>query len=122
MMQMGGEKIMVDEKKLEKAGLDYKLALARFGDNEMLFEKFLNRFENDEHFEKGKEAYNAGDYTEIVKQIHALKGVSGTLGMERLYQAASDVVDDIRSENFDKLSIDMERMEEEYGIVMQIFC
>lgn len=112
---------MVDEEKLEKAGLDYKLALARFGDNQVLFEKFLYRFENDEHFKQGKEAYDVKDYKEVLKQIHALKGVSGTLGMERLYQAASDVVDDIRSENYEQLPDNMKHMEEEYDQIMNIF-
>ena len=32
---------MVDEIRLEAAGIDYKIAMERFGDNEEIFEKFL---------------------------------------------------------------------------------
>ena len=35
---------MVDEIRLEAAGIDYKIAMERFGDNEEIFEKFLYRF------------------------------------------------------------------------------
>ena len=105
---------MVDEKRLEAAGIDYKIAMERFGDNEEIFEKFLYRFADNTHFTDGKKAYEQKDYDGVLKAIHALKGFSGTLAMEEVYQASSAVVDNIRKEQYDKLPQNMEWLEKEY--------
>lgn len=112
---------MMDEKRLEAAGIDYKIAMERFGDNEEIFEKFLYRFADNTHFTDGKKAYEQKDYDGVLKAIHALKGFSGTLAMEEVYQASSAVVDNIRKEEYDKLPQNMEWLEKEYKRVMQIY-
>ena len=66
-------------------------------------------------------AYEQKDYDGVLKAIHALKGFSGTLAMEGVYQASSAVVDNIRKEEYDKLPHNMEWLEKEYKRVMQIY-
>ena len=83
--------------------------------------KFLYRFADNTHFTDGKKAYEQKDYDGVLKAIHALKGFSGTLAMEEVYQASSAVVDNIRKEEYDKLPQNMEWLEKEYKRVMQIY-
>ena len=88
---------MVDEKRLEAAGIDYKIAMERFGDNEEIFEKFLYRFADNTHFTDGKKAYEQKDYDGVLKAIHALKGFSGTLAMEEVRSEERRVGKECRS-------------------------
>lgn len=82
---------------LEQAGVDTQGALRRFCGNDALYERFLLKFPADENFGKIGPALEGGDLDAALTAAHTLKGVSGNLGMERLYQACADTVAFIRA-------------------------
>lgn len=112
----------MNKEKITAVGIDYNKTLERFADNEKLFEKFLLRYKEDTHYQEGKAAFEKGDYQEVLKQIHALKGVTGTLGMEALYEAASHVVEIIRGKEQGDLQEAMEQLEKEQENILTLFA
>ena len=110
----------MDEMKLKSAGVDYDMALERFVGNRMLYEKFLKKFVTDEHVENVKKAYLKKDYNEMFEQAHALKGVAGTLGMNSLYQASTELVDVLRAGIYDDIEDMLKRLEAESEKMLQL--
>lgn len=100
----------MDETTLRQAGIDYDAALARFVGKKAIYEKYLMKFLEDTHAQDALRAYEQEDYDELFEQTHALKGVAGTLGMTALYDAAAEIVHDLRSGNQEELSEKMARM------------
>lgn len=105
---------IMDEGRLKAAGVDYDMALERFVGNRMLYEKFLNKYVEDELAVKTREAYERESYHEMLEAVHALKGVSGTLGMDALYKVSAEIVNALRSEDYTDLDSMMERLQEEH--------
>ncbi len=70
--------------RLKSAGIDVADALGRFMGNEGMYEKFLNKFLNDQNYSKLKEALEAKDYEAALSASHTLKGVSGNLSIKTL--------------------------------------
>ena len=87
---------------LKNAGVDTDGSIARFVGNTAMYEKFLRKFPGDDTFAKIKPAFDKDDWTEALNATHTLKGVSGNLGMTRLYKACSDTVALIRAGEQDK--------------------
>lgn len=81
---------------LKEAGVDTDGALRRFSNNTGLYERFLVKFPSDENFGRIKPALDAGDFETALTAAHTLKGVSGNLGMDRLYRACTEIVSLIR--------------------------
>lgn len=77
---------------LQDAGVDVDCAVKRFGDNSALYEKFLMKFPDDDNFEKAVEAFRIKNWSELEISVHTLKGVSGNLGFDRLYNVCSKIV------------------------------
>ena len=71
---------------LEAINVDVQGALRRFAENE----RFLRQFPQDENFQKLSQAMSDGDWDIALNAAHTLKGVSGNLGMNRLYEACSE--------------------------------
>lgn len=103
----------MDEKALRAAGIDYDAALARFVGKSTIYEKYLARFLEDAHTADAVKAYGRKDYEEMLEQVHALKGVAGTLGLTVLYEVSADIVKDLRDGTFQGLEEKMERLCEE---------
>ena len=76
----------MDETALRSAGIDYDAALARFVGRRELYEKFLQKFPEDTHERDAVCAYQEQKFDEMLAQVHALKGVCGTLGLTKLYE------------------------------------
>ena len=79
----------MDEKTLRAAGIDYDAALARFVGRRELYEKFLHKFLEDTHEQDAVCAYRERQFEETLAQVHALKGVCGTLGLTKLYESSA---------------------------------
>ena len=94
---------MMNKELLIKANVDYENGKNRFAGNEALYEKYLLKFREDVHFAGAKAAYQTGDYENLLKETHALKGIAGTLGILDIYHASAEIVDAIREENIDKI-------------------
>ena len=82
---------------LHEAGVDTDGALRRFANNAALYEKFMYKFLQDENFGQIGPALEAGRFDDALTAAHTLKGVSGNLGMTRLYEACSETVALIRA-------------------------
>lgn len=87
---------MLNYEILQEAGVEYKAALKRFADKADIYEKYIRKFSEDTHYEQAKEAFKNNDHDELLKTVHPIKGIVGTLGMNQLYQDADDVVQAIR--------------------------
>lgn len=81
---------------LQEAQVNTEEAIARFAGNSGLYKKFLLKFLSDDNYNRIGEAVEKNDITGMEEAAHTLKGVSGNLGMKRLYDACSDMVIRIR--------------------------
>lgn len=80
-----------DRAKLVGAGYDVEGALQRFVNNEMLFMTFLKKVPEDPHFAAILPDVEAGNYDEAHKNVHAIKGVVGNLGMTPVFDASAEL-------------------------------
>lgn len=110
----------MEKEKLIGAGIDYENALRRFAGKESLYEKYLVQFKEDKHLELALEARERNNYDEMLKAIHTMKGVVGTLGMTALFQACSRVVTAIREKELEQVDELVESVKEEYAKVIAI--
>lgn len=81
----------MDENALRAAGIDYDAALARFMGKQAIYEKYLRKLPEDAHMEAAWTALEQQDDAELLEQVHAIKGLTGTLGITGLFeQSAGD--------------------------------
>lgn len=88
--------------RLKDAGMDTDAALRRFVGSADLYGKFLNKFPEDDNFGKILPAFEKNDFETGLTAVHTLKGVSGNLGLTRLYGACSNTVVLIRAGKYDE--------------------
>lgn len=81
---------------LKKVDIDVEDAMERFLDNEELYVKFLWKFTEDENYEKMKEALKENNGEEAFKCAHTMKGVTGNLSINGLYQLLVPYVEYLR--------------------------
>lgn len=85
----------------EKTGIseqEAKAVLNRFGNNEALYCRFLKKFLNsDTNMENLRGNLKQGDLEGIMLSSHTIKGLSGNLGLLKLYEITSNIVSAIRS-------------------------
>lgn len=78
------------EKKLEDAlvgaGVDIRTGIERTAGNEALYLKLLNKFLQDQNYERFLSAAAQDDLQTARIHIHALKGLSANLSLMELYQ------------------------------------
>lgn len=111
----------MDKEKLQQLNVDYEMAIKRFAGNEKLYEKYLEKFKDDRHLEEADKAMSARDYQGVLEQIHALKGVSGTLGMDSIFEKTQVVVSAICAGKFAELEKQMADIHEEYDKIMEYY-
>lgn len=102
---------------LQEAGVDIESALRRFSGNAALYERFLLKFPQDDNFEKMGPAFARGELDTVLMAAHTLKGVSGNLGMGRLYQACSDTVALLRGGESEQAYASYQELESAYSEV-----
>lgn len=84
---------------LRNAGNDVDDALARFMGNEGMYVRFLGKLQSDDSFDKLGAAFVAGDVKETFAASHTLKGVLGNLGLTRLVDLNTPIVETARGGN-----------------------
>jgi HPt (histidine-containing phosphotransfer) domain-containing protein len=84
---------------LIEAGVNVETAMERFMDNTALLERFLRKFYVDQNYPKLKEALDNDDTHEAFVAAHTLKGVSGNLSLDVLFNAASEITELLRAED-----------------------
>lgn len=77
-------------------GADYVETMRRFLGNEAMYLKFLKKLFQDDNLKKLGQALENGDLTGAFEAAHTLKGVTGNLGLTRLYQAVCAIVEPLR--------------------------
>lgn len=92
---------------LEGAGVNVEETLRRFMNNEMLMIKFLRKFVADKH------------YNEVLPVAHTLKGVSGNLGLIKLYEIFSRMCQDCRNDQYEDLDGLFAQAEANYSKVVE---
>jgi HPt (histidine-containing phosphotransfer) domain-containing protein len=105
---------------LKDTGADVDGALARFGGNAALYEKFLKKFPGDDSFARIEPAIAAGDHKEMFEAVHSLKGVSGNLGLTGLYQAACSMTELLRAGKDEEAVQSYEAVKKEYDKAAEI--
>lgn len=90
----------MNERVLNKAGIDCLSGIRRFSGNAALYEKYLNRFAEDENFSLAKKALEHKNYEDLLKYVHTMKGVTGNLSMTELFQSCAELVSVLRGKEF----------------------
>lgn len=109
---------MLDKAKMREAHIDYEVGVKRFAGKEALYEKYLMKFIEDTHYQEAYEALEMKDYDKILKTVHALKGMTGTLGMEQLFRCCALVVSDIREDRKEEVEEHFRKLSEEYKLAV----
>lgn len=93
-------------RRLEECGAGVQTALDRFMGNSAIYEKFLKRFPDDPNYSGIGENIQAGNYEEAYKCAHAMKGVTGNLGLDSIYQKISELVEEMRNKSAEEVDKD----------------
>jgi HPt (histidine-containing phosphotransfer) domain-containing protein len=82
--------------------LNYDFALNQLGGNESLLSKMLGKFSTE--FEavssELKDLLAAGDTKSAKMRVHTIKGISGNLGLQALYECATEFDAQLREDRF----------------------
>ncbi len=87
------------KQKLVENGADVDSTIRRFMGNEALYLKFLLKFKDDPNFENLIVNLDQENYEEAFKCAHTLKGVSANLGLDPIYESASELTELLRGKS-----------------------
>lgn len=92
----------VIKSEMEANGYDVDGAIHRFSGNEVLYLTFLKRFPSNEHYDKIEKNLidkNLIDknYETAYKAAHALKGITGNLGLNPVYRLLEEMLSTMRN-------------------------
>ena len=104
---------------LEGAGVNVEETLRRFMNNEMLMIKFLRKFVDDENMNKLRTLIADKHYNEVLPVAHTLKGVSGNLGLIKLYEIFYRMCQDCRNDQYEDLDGLFAQAEANYSKVVE---
>ncbi len=101
---------------LAEVGLDCTEMIEKFMDSEEMFLKYFKKFFGaaDSVVEELSAAVAANDLTAIENRAHALKGLSGNIGLNKVFYPAKKIVDDVRGGRYDSFSADLEKLQSAY--------
>ena len=86
---------------LIEAGVDYEGALERFIGRDDLYRKFIFKFLDDKNMEYLEEHLKNEDVEEAFKVAHTIKGVTGNLGFDNLFNVDIPLVEGLRAGSMD---------------------
>lgn len=87
---------------IKAAGVNVEMLLERSGGSEKLMLRLLKLFLLDNNYEKLKAALEQGDREAALNASHTLKGVTGNLSMDSLYEQTGDQVKAMRAGNWEQ--------------------
>lgn len=87
---------------LTLAGINMETLLERLGQNELLLHRLLGKFLEDRNYGILEEAMRSGDREKALTASHTLKGISGNLSMDQLYQTVTAQVEAIRADDWNR--------------------
>ncbi len=110
----------MNQEKLMTSGISYTVGLERFAGKTAIYEKYLRQFMDDPNFSKLENEMQREDYAEAFKTAHALKGVIGTLSIDKLFGIFCKLVDALRGNDTEKAQKLMIEAIDEYKAVTGI--
>ena len=87
----------VIKSEMEANGYDVDGAIHRFSGNEVLYLTFLKRFPSNEHYDKIEKNLIDKNYETAYKADHALKGITGNLGLNPVYRLLEEMLSTMRN-------------------------
>ena len=103
---------------LNKIGIDADEVISKFGGDISLFIGFLKKFPEDKSYLQIKSSMSRKDYPELENAAHTLKGITGMLGLNRLFSLSDEMVQKIRQKNTDNLEELFAKINLEYGRIV----
>lgn len=100
-------------------GVDYEGTIERFANNLDMYIKFLNKFCDDQNFIALQESVKNKDFENMLTHVHTLKGVTGNLGLIKLYNICSNMTNELRAGNGEKAMVLAVDLEKEYANITQ---
>lgn len=104
----------MDHAQLIEAGIDCEKGIERCMGNVTLYARLLTRFLDDSNMAGAYDCMLVGDYDGVYAHLHELKGVSGNLGIENLFDEANAILRLLRDEQYEKLPMHFERLSSAY--------
>lgn len=98
--------------------IDIKSSLARFGNIESFYIKYLKKIVEDRNFEKIGIGIEQKDIKMISESAHTLKGVTGNLGLTKLFEISQELTKakNLSEEKilalYEELKVEMEKTRE----------
>ncbi len=107
---------------LADVGLDCTEMIEKFMDSEAMFLKFFHKFfaAADSVVQELAEAVAADDHAAIENRAHALKGLSGNIGLNGVFNPAKKIVDDVRAGMFCCYKDDFAKLLKNYSAALSI--
>jgi HPt (histidine-containing phosphotransfer) domain-containing protein len=98
--------------------LNFEFALNQLGGNESLLSKMLGKFVTEfEHApEEVAKLCSANDLKSAKMKVHTIKGISGNLGLQAVYECATKFDAELRSERYDA------ELFEEFSKLVKLSC
>ncbi|MBE6901792.1 MAG: Hpt domain-containing protein [Ruminococcaceae bacterium] len=107
---------------LSEVGLDCTEMIEKFMDSEEMFLKFFKKFFTaaDSVVQELSAAIAADDHSAIENRAHALKGLSGNIGLNGVYNPAKKIVDDVRAGQYSFYKDDFSKLLTAYTKALSI--
>lgn len=93
--------------------IDVDGSLARFGNMESFYIKFLKKFVDDKSFENLKVALESRDIERVGELAHTLKGVAGNLGLNRIYEYSIELMRLSKENELEEIELKVKELENE---------
>ena len=106
--------------KLGAHGVDTQMALSRFAGDEALYEMCFNMLLEDPSFAALGSSIAEKNYDEAFNAGHTLKGVTGNLELNAMYDVISVIVESLRSKQYDHLDTQYDAIMKEYEALKQL--
>ena len=100
----------------KNTGSSYEAALSIMM-NDMLIERMLGKFMENNAFNSIIEAYEAKDIKAIFALAHTYKGVTGNLALTRLYEISSVLTEATRNNENANVDKEIEELKEAYNLI-----
>ncbi len=104
----------MNRESLAQCGISYDDAVEKFLGEAELYESLLVNFLDDNSFDEAKVCVENGDCEGVIRTVHAMKSVTGTLCMNVLYRKCCEVVDDARANDTERMKADFAEAYEMY--------
>ena len=100
-------------------GSDPAKVISRLGGNSDLILRFLAMFRADTSFKELCTALDNNETEAAFRAAHKLKGVSGTLGFQKLYDQASSITELLRGGDLSSAQVARPELEQTYEQVLE---